>query len=52
MSKEWAPHPKCGEQFEFNNNTTTPLASVQRVEKELESGLIKGIGSVLAKRIV
>ena len=52
MKGEWANHPKFGEQFKLSFYTTTTPASVHGIEKYLGSGLIKGIGPVMAKRIV
>lgn len=52
MRGEWANHPKYGEQFKIINYKTTVPATVYGIEKYLGSGLIKGIGPVMAKRIV
>jgi exodeoxyribonuclease V alpha subunit len=52
MKGEWANHPKFGEQFKLSYYKTTTPASVYGIEKYLGSGLIKGIGPVMAKRIV
>ena len=52
MRGEWANHPKYGEQFKIVHYKTTVPASVYGIEKYLGSGLIKGIGPVMAKRIV
>ena len=52
MKGEWGNHPKYGEQFKFVFCQTTTPASVYGIEKYLGSGLIKGIGPVMAKRIV
>ncbi len=49
---EWANHPKHGEQFKIVTYTTMVPATVHGIEKYLGSGLIKGIGPVMAKRIV
>jgi len=49
---EWANHPKYGEQFKIVQYKTTVPASVYGIQKYLGSGLIKGIGPVMAKRIV
>jgi exodeoxyribonuclease V alpha subunit len=48
----WTNHPKFGEQFSIVQYTTLVPATVAGIEKYLGSGLIKGIGPVLAKRIV
>jgi exodeoxyribonuclease V alpha subunit len=52
MQGEWANHPKFGEQFKVVNYKSLVPASVAGIEKYLGSGLIKGIGPVMAKRIV
>ncbi|MDR1551662.1 MAG: ATP-dependent RecD-like DNA helicase [Holosporaceae bacterium] len=52
MSGEWSNHPKFGEQFKIKSCVCSVPASVHGIEKYLGSGLIKGIGSVMAKRIV
>jgi exodeoxyribonuclease V alpha subunit len=52
MRGEWANHPKYGEQFKIVHYKSMVPASVYGIEKYLGSGLIKGIGPVMAKRIV
>ena len=52
MRGEWANHPKYGEQFKIVQYKTSVPASVYGIQKYLGSGLIKGIGPVMAKRIV
>ncbi len=49
---EWEIHPKFGEQFKANHYETQLPASAKGIEKFLASGMIKGIGPVMAKRIV
>jgi len=49
---EWSTHPKYGEQFKITHCQTAVPASVHGIQKYLGSGLIKGIGPVMAKRIV
>ena len=49
---EWVKHPKYGEQFKVLQYKTAVPASVHGIQKYLGSGLIKGIGPVMAKRIV
>ena len=51
MRGEWANHPKYGEQFKIVHYKTSVPASVFGIQKYLGSGLIKGIGPVMAKRI-
>jgi len=52
MRGEWANHPKYGEQFKIVQYKSMVPASVYGIEKYLGSGLIRGIGPVMAKRIV
>lgn len=52
MQGEWANHPKFGEQFKIVFYKSMVPASVHGIQKYLGSGLIKGIGQVMAKRIV
>jgi exodeoxyribonuclease V alpha subunit len=48
----WDAHPKFGRQFKAASFSPVLPAGVKGVEKFLSSGLIKGIGPVLAKRII
>jgi exodeoxyribonuclease V alpha subunit len=52
MQGEWVYSPRYGAQFKVVQYTTIVPASVSGIEKYLGSGLIKGIGPVMAKRIV
>ena len=52
MKGEWVNHPKFGEQFNVTEYKTTVPATIFGIQKYLGSGLIKGIGPVMAKRIV
>jgi len=52
MQGEWTSHPKYGEQFRVVYYKSLVPASVYGMEKYLGSGLIKGIGPIMAKRIV
>ncbi len=52
MKGEWANHPRYGEQFKIVHYKTQVPASIYGIEKYLGSGLIKGIGPIMAKRIV
>ncbi|MEE9418237.1 MAG: ATP-dependent RecD-like DNA helicase, partial [Desulfatiglandaceae bacterium] len=49
---EWSNHPKYGQQFKIVQYETSVPATVYGIRKYLGSGLIKGIGPVMAKRIV
>jgi len=52
MQGEWANHPKFGEQFKVVQFKTKVPATVYGIQKYLGSGLIKGVGPVMAGRIV
>jgi exodeoxyribonuclease V alpha subunit len=49
---QWHNHPKFGEQFKIISYESVVPATVKGIEKYLGSGLIKGIGPVMAKRLV
>ncbi|MBG1268150.1 SF1B family DNA helicase RecD2 [Nostoc sp. WHI] len=48
----WRDHPQFGPQFQVVNYRETKPATLTGIEKYLGSGLIKGVGTVTAKRIV
>ncbi len=48
----WLTHPKFGKQFKVTSHQTIVPATVSGVRKYLGSGLVKGIGPVMASRIV
>lgn len=48
----WDSHPKYGEQFKVVSYETVMPATVKGIERYLGSGLIKGLGPVMAKRLV
>ena len=52
LKGEWANHPRYGEQFQARYCTTSSPATSTGIRKFLASGLIKGIGPVMAGRIV
>jgi exodeoxyribonuclease V alpha subunit len=52
MKGEWANHPKYGVQFKVVYCRSEIPASVHGIRKYLGSGLIKGLGPVMANRIV
>ena len=47
----WKTHPKYGEQFEIEYYNEEMPATVEGIKRYLGSGLIKGVGPVMAKRI-
>jgi exodeoxyribonuclease V alpha subunit len=52
MYGEWMNHPRYGEQFKVVRYKLDIPASVYGIKKYLGSGLIKGIGPIMATRIV
>ena len=48
----WSSHPKYGRQFEVHSYATVLPATAAGIQKYLGSGLIKGIGPVIAERMV
>jgi exodeoxyribonuclease V alpha subunit len=52
MRGRWASHPKYGRQFEVHSYTTVLPATTQGIQRYLGSGLIRGIGPVMAERMV
>ena len=52
MRGEWVNHPRFGEQFKVVESKTTVPATAYGIRKYLGSGLIKGLGPVMAGRIV
>ena len=51
MQGEWAVHPRFGKQFQVSAYHTEVPATVDGIRKYLGSGLIAGIGPVMAERI-
>ncbi|MET8763942.1 ATP-dependent RecD-like DNA helicase [Lentzea sp. NPDC004782] len=52
MRGRWGSHPQYGKQFHVDDYTTILPATIQGIRRYLGSGLIKGIGPVLADKIV
>ncbi len=52
MEGSWGFHARFGEQFKVERYETATPATVEGIRKYLGSGLIKGIGPVMAKRVV
>lgn len=52
LEGEWGVHPKFGDQFQIKSYKTVVPATAMGIQKYLGSGLVKGIGPVMAKRIV
>src|SRR5260221_13545996 len=52
LTGRWGSHPRYGTQFEVHSYTTVLPATVQGIRRYLGSGMIKGIGPMLAERMV
>jgi exodeoxyribonuclease V alpha subunit len=52
MRGRWNSHPRYGRQFEVHSYATVLPATVQGIQRYFGSGLIKGIGPVMAERMV
>jgi exodeoxyribonuclease V alpha subunit len=52
LTGSWDVHPKYGEQFKILSYESVVPATVKGIERYLGSGLIKGIGPIMAKRLV
>ncbi len=52
LTGRWVSHPRYGRQFEVHSYTTVLPATIQGIRRYLGSGLIKGIGPVMAERMV
>jgi len=51
LEGRWKTHPKYGEQFEIERYVEEMPATVEGIKRYLGSGLIKGIGPKMARRI-
>ena len=52
LTGRWSSHPKYGKQFQVHAFTTVLPATIQGIRRYLGSGLIKGIGPMMAERMV
>ena len=52
LKGDWQSHPKYGQQFKITSHESIVPATVAGIERYLSSGMIKGIGPVMAKRLV
>ncbi|MBA3945156.1 MAG: ATP-dependent RecD-like DNA helicase [Herpetosiphonaceae bacterium] len=52
LDGDWTAHPSHGRQFQANHWESVLPADIDGIRKYLGSGLIKGIGPVMAQRIV
>jgi len=52
LEGEWTEDPKYGRQFKISSYRTIQPSTVEGIERYLASGLIAGIGPVMAKRLV
>lgn len=49
---KWKHHPRHGRQFEVEQYQLTAPSDLLGIQKYLESGMVKGVGPIYAKRIV
>ena len=52
LTGRWGSHPTYGRQFQVHSYATVLPATIQGIRAYLGSGLIKGIGPVMAERMV
>jgi exodeoxyribonuclease V alpha subunit len=52
LTGRWGSHPKFGKQFQVHSFTAVLPATIQGIRRYLGSGLIKGIGPLMAERMV
>lgn len=52
MTGEWTRHPKYGPQFKIASYQSAVPATARGIERYLGSGMIRGLGPVMARRIV
>ena len=52
LSGRWATDKKYGEQFRVDSYVTVKPATLVGIEKYLGSGLVRGVGKVMAERLV
>jgi exodeoxyribonuclease V alpha subunit len=52
LAGRWSSHPRYGKQFQVHSFTTVLPATIQGIRRYLGSGLIKGIGPMMAERMV
>jgi exodeoxyribonuclease V alpha subunit len=52
LTGRWGSHPRYGRQFQVHSYATVLPATIQGIRRYLGSGLIKGIGPVMAERMV
>ncbi|MCF8024243.1 MAG: ATP-dependent RecD-like DNA helicase [Desulfobacteraceae bacterium] len=52
MTGTWKIHPTYGEQFEVDSYSIRAPSTINGIKKYLGSGLVRGIGPVMAERIV
>src|SRR5436309_5001377 len=52
LTGRWSSHPRYGRQFQVHSFATVLPATIQGIRAYLGSGLVKGIGPVMAERMV
>jgi len=52
LSGSWENHPRYGQQFKIDTFEVTLPETIEGIQKYLETGIIKGIGPMIAGRLV
>src|SRR5512145_2172604 len=52
LTGDWQDHPRWGRQFRIEASRSLTPATAEGIERYLGSGLVKGVGPELARRIV
>ncbi len=52
LSGQWLTHPKHGRQFQVEQCEQSSPATVEGIKRYLGSGMVRGVGKVMAERIV
>jgi len=52
LTGQWLNHPKHGRQFQVEQCEQSTPASVEGIKRYLGSGMVRGVGKVMAERIV
>ena len=52
LTGRWGSHPRYGRQFQVHSYATVLPATIQGIRRYLGSGMIRGIGPVMAERMV
>ena len=52
LSGQWLTHPKHGRQFQVEQCEQSSPATIEGIKRYLGSGMVRGVGKVMAERIV